>query len=246
MEKRKKRVRVVSPAAVIPEVESEEEEEDEACRLAMAIEASKAAPEGDDLAGPSHQAEVPQDVGNRQEDEEQEEEAEVRPEATLQVYPWGDELLQWTWLLEWGANNSATQDVSSGNKPESWEPRCRITARYDPWWTSPPVPRITEEASEWLREDLAHPVVPLQPAEFLKRMRVQAAQMERILAREREAVWAELMGLCLQYSMLRWSVKTLCDYQEDMTRALEWQEENNVQEGDLLPLHDPSLPSNND
>ncbi|KAG6882932.1 hypothetical protein C0993_008605 [Termitomyces sp. T159_Od127] len=71
-----------------------------------------------------------------------------------------------------------------------------------------------------------------------------AAQMERLLAREREAVWAELMGLRLQYSTLQRSVEMLHNYQEDMTRALEWQEENNVQEDDLLLLCDPSLPSN--
>ncbi|KAG6892260.1 hypothetical protein C0993_004319, partial [Termitomyces sp. T159_Od127] len=117
---------------------------------------------------------------------------------------------------------------------------------FDPCWTSPPVPRVTGEAFEWLGEDLAHLVVPLQPAVFLERMRVQAAQMERILEQEREAVWVELMGLCLRYSTLRWSVETLCDYQEDVTQALEWQEENNVQEGDLLPLRDPSLPPDDD
>ncbi|KAG6893843.1 hypothetical protein C0993_000177, partial [Termitomyces sp. T159_Od127] len=47
---------------------------------------------------------------------------------------------------------------------------------------------------------------------------------------EREAVQAELMGLHLWYSTLQRSVEMLCNYQEDMTQALEWQEENNVQE----------------
>ncbi|KAG6875557.1 hypothetical protein C0993_008578 [Termitomyces sp. T159_Od127] len=51
-------------------------------------------------------------------------------------------------------------------------------------------------------------------------------------------------GLVLQYSTLRW--KMLRDYQEDVMRVLEWQEENNVQEGDLLPLRDTSLPSDDD
>ncbi|KAG6894491.1 hypothetical protein C0993_011373, partial [Termitomyces sp. T159_Od127] len=91
-EKGKKRARVVSPVAMTLEVELEEDEEDEACCLATAIEASKAAPEGDDLAGPSHQAEVLQDVGNQQEDMEQEEEAEVGPEMTPQAHPLGEEL----------------------------------------------------------------------------------------------------------------------------------------------------------
>ncbi|KAG6864011.1 hypothetical protein C0993_009655 [Termitomyces sp. T159_Od127] len=42
------------------------------------------------------------------------------------------------------------------------------------------------------------------------------------------------------------SVETLRDYQGDVTQALEWQEENNIQEGDLLPLRDSSLPSDDD
>ncbi|KAG6894626.1 hypothetical protein C0993_011130 [Termitomyces sp. T159_Od127] len=201
MEKGKKRARVVSPAAVTPKVELEEEEDKVRC-LAVAIKASKAPLVEDDLVGPSCQAEAPQDVGNWQEDEEQQEEAEVGPEAIPQVHPWGEKLLQWSWLLEWGASNPATWDVSSDDEPELWELRCRVTAR--------------------------------------------AAQMERILAREREAVRAELMGLHLQYLMLQWSMEMLCNYQEDMTQALEWQEENNIQEGDLLPLRNPSLPSNDD
>ncbi|KAG6898865.1 hypothetical protein C0993_003448 [Termitomyces sp. T159_Od127] len=102
------------------------------------------------------------------------------------------------------------------------------------------------EAFEWLGEDLAHPVVPLQLAMFLEKMRAWAAQMERLLAWEREAVQAELMGLCLQYSTLWQSVEMLCNYQEDVTQVLEWQQENNVQKGDLLPLRDSSLPSNDD
>ncbi|KAG6860172.1 hypothetical protein C0993_003137, partial [Termitomyces sp. T159_Od127] len=73
---------------------------------------------------------------------------------------------------------------------------------FDPRWTSPPAPRVTGEAFEWLGEDLAHPVVPLQLTVFLERMRAQAAQMERVLEREREAVRVELMGLRLRYSML--------------------------------------------
>ncbi|KAG6867199.1 hypothetical protein C0993_005837 [Termitomyces sp. T159_Od127] len=60
--------------------------------------------------------------------------------------------------------------------------------QYNPWWTSSPAPRVTGKAFEWLEEDLAHLVVPLQLAEFLEWMRVQAAHMESILAREREAV----------------------------------------------------------
>ncbi|KAG6882931.1 hypothetical protein C0993_008604, partial [Termitomyces sp. T159_Od127] len=84
-DKGKKRARVVSPAAVTPEVESESDEEDEVCRLGAAIEASKVAPEVKDLAGPSRQAEAPQDVGAQQENMEQEkEEAEVRPEVAPQ------------------------------------------------------------------------------------------------------------------------------------------------------------------
>ncbi|KAG6863488.1 hypothetical protein C0993_011305, partial [Termitomyces sp. T159_Od127] len=200
-EKGKKRVRVMSPAAVTPKVESEEDEEDKACCLAATIEASKAVPGGDNLTGPSRQAKAPQDVGNWQEDLEQKEEAEVRLEAALQ---------------------------------------------YDPRWTSLLAPRVTGEAFEWLGEDLAHPVVPLQLAEFSERMRAWAIQMERILARKREAVKAELMGLRLQYLMLRQSMETLHDYQEDVMQVLEWQEENNVQKGDLLPLRDPSLPFDDD
>ncbi|KAG6882476.1 hypothetical protein C0993_010416, partial [Termitomyces sp. T159_Od127] len=84
------------------------------------------------------------------------------------------------------------------------------------------------------------------PAVFLERMRARAAHMERILEQEREAVQRELMGLRLQYSTLWRSVETLRDYQENVTHALEWQEENNIQEGDLLPLHDSSLPSDDD
>ncbi|KAG6892746.1 hypothetical protein C0993_003095, partial [Termitomyces sp. T159_Od127] len=116
---------------------------------------------------------------------------------------------------------------------------------FDPRWTSPLAPRVTGEAFEWLGEDLAHLVVPLQLAVFLERMRARATHMERILEREREAVRVELMGL-LWYLTLQWSVETLRNYQEDVTQALEWQEENNIQEGDLLPLHDSSLPSDDD
>ncbi|KAG6858672.1 hypothetical protein C0993_005272, partial [Termitomyces sp. T159_Od127] len=54
--------------------------------------------------------------------------------------------------------------------------------------------------------------------------------MERVLEREREAVQVELMGLRLRYSTLWRSVETLRNYQEDVMQALEWQEENNVQE----------------
>ncbi|KAG6875141.1 hypothetical protein C0993_010657, partial [Termitomyces sp. T159_Od127] len=82
-DKGKKRVRVVSPAVVTPEVESEEDDEDEAHCLSTAIEASKAALGMEDLAGPSRQAEAPQDVGALPEEMEQdkaEEKAEVRPE----------------------------------------------------------------------------------------------------------------------------------------------------------------------
>ncbi|KAG6884280.1 hypothetical protein C0993_012511 [Termitomyces sp. T159_Od127] len=117
----------------------------------------------------SHQAKVPQDAGDRQEDLEQEEEAEVGLKAASQAHPWSEELPQWLWLLEWGASDPATWDMSSGDKPESWEPRHRVTARYDPRWTLPPAPRVTGEAFEWLGEDLVHPVVPLQPAESLER-----------------------------------------------------------------------------
>ncbi|KAG6875974.1 hypothetical protein C0993_006474 [Termitomyces sp. T159_Od127] len=119
-------------------------------------------------------------------------------------------------------------------------------ARFDLHWTSLPAPRVTGEAFEWLGEDLAHLVVPLQPAVSLERMRAWAAHMERLLEREREAVWAELMGLHLRYSTLQRSIEMLCDYQKDVMQALEWQEENNVQEGDLLSLHNSSLPSDND
>ncbi|KAG6875973.1 hypothetical protein C0993_006473 [Termitomyces sp. T159_Od127] len=59
MDKGKKRARVVSPPLVTPEVESEEDDEDEARCLSMAIEASKAALGAEDLASPSHQAEAP-------------------------------------------------------------------------------------------------------------------------------------------------------------------------------------------
>ncbi|KAG6897190.1 hypothetical protein C0993_007679, partial [Termitomyces sp. T159_Od127] len=87
-DKGKKRAWVVLPAAVTPEVESKEEDEDEACHLAAAIEASKAVLGGDDLAGPSCQSEAPQDVGAQQEDGGQEEEMEIRAEATPQAQPW--------------------------------------------------------------------------------------------------------------------------------------------------------------
>ncbi|KAG6875842.1 hypothetical protein C0993_007144 [Termitomyces sp. T159_Od127] len=199
MDKEKKRARVVSPAAVTPEVELEEDDKDEAHHLSVAIEASKAALGAEDLVGLSRQAEVLQDIGAPPEEmkqDEAEEGAEIGPEATLQAQPW-----------RWG---------------------------------------VTGEAFEWLGEDLAHLVVPLQPAVFLERMRARAAHMERLLEREREAVWAELMGLRLQYSTLRQSIEMLRDYQEDVTQALEWQEENNVQEDDLLPLCNSSLPSNDD
>ncbi|KAG6883988.1 hypothetical protein C0993_002286 [Termitomyces sp. T159_Od127] len=215
-DKEKKRAHVVSPVVVISEVELEDEEEDgeEARHLAAAIEASKAVPRRDDLAGPSCQPKVPQDVGMQQEGNEQEDKgdkAEKRDkvEVTSQVQPWAQ-------------------------------------LQYNFRWMSPPVPRITGEAFEWLEKDLVHSVVPLQLAEFLERMRVWAAHMERVLVGEREAVRAELMDLCLRYSTLAQSVEMLYDYQEDITCALEWQEENNVQEGDLLLLHNPSLPSNDD
>ncbi|KAG6883777.1 hypothetical protein C0993_003876 [Termitomyces sp. T159_Od127] len=199
------------------------------------------------LLVPSHQAEAPQDIGALHEEMEQdkgEEEAKVGPEAAPQAQPWGWGLPQWSWLPEWGANDPATWDVSSGDEPESWEPRRRVMARYDPQWTLPPAPRVTGEAFKWLGEDLAHSVVPLQLATFLERMRAWAAQMERLLVWEKEAVQVELMGLHLWYSTLRQSVEMLCNYQEDMTRALKWQEENNVQEGGLLPFRNSSLPSN--
>ncbi|KAG6900503.1 hypothetical protein C0993_009813 [Termitomyces sp. T159_Od127] len=132
-DKKKKRARVVSPAAVTPEVESESDEEDKACCLGTAIEASKVAPGVEDLAGSSCQAEAPQDVGALQEEmEQEEEEAKVGLEVAPQVQLWGWESPQWSWLLEWGANDPTTWDVSSGNKPESWEPRRRVTARYNP------------------------------------------------------------------------------------------------------------------
>ncbi|KAG6867525.1 hypothetical protein C0993_001641 [Termitomyces sp. T159_Od127] len=121
-DKGKKRVRVVSPAVVTPEVESEENDEDEACCLSTAIEASKAVPGVEDLAGPSHQAEVPQDIGALPEEmewDQAEEEAKVGPEATPQAQPWGWGLPQWSWLLEWGANDPTTQDVSSGDELKS-------------------------------------------------------------------------------------------------------------------------------
>ncbi|KAG6881053.1 hypothetical protein C0993_003082, partial [Termitomyces sp. T159_Od127] len=75
-DKEKKRVRVVSPAAVTSELESDEDDKDEACHFSAAIEASKAAPSTEDLAGPSRQAEAAQDIGaspegtNREETEE--------------------------------------------------------------------------------------------------------------------------------------------------------------------------------
>ncbi|KAG6883258.1 hypothetical protein C0993_007132 [Termitomyces sp. T159_Od127] len=80
-DKGEKRARVVSPMAVTPEMESEGDKKDEVHCLGMAIEASKAAPGGEDLVDPSHQAEAPQDVGTQQEDMEQEAKAKVRPEA---------------------------------------------------------------------------------------------------------------------------------------------------------------------
>ncbi|KAG6894691.1 hypothetical protein C0993_010981, partial [Termitomyces sp. T159_Od127] len=230
-DKGKKRVRVVSPAAVTSELESDEDDEDKACHLSAAIEASKAAPNTEDLAGPSCQAEAAQDVGaspKGTDREETEEGSEVGLEVTPQAQPWGHRSPQWSWLPEWGSTHPIARDVSSSDKPESWVPRHRVRARFDPCWTSPPAPRVTGEAFKWLGEDLAHPVVPLQPAVFLERMRAWAAQMERILEREQEAVWAELMGLRLRYLTLRRSVEMLCNYQEDVTQALEWQEENNI------------------
>ncbi|KAG6898864.1 hypothetical protein C0993_003447 [Termitomyces sp. T159_Od127] len=62
-DKGKKRARVVSPAVVTPEVESEDDKEHKACCFGMAIEASKAALGMEDLADSSRQAEAPQDVG---------------------------------------------------------------------------------------------------------------------------------------------------------------------------------------
>ncbi|KAG6882649.1 hypothetical protein C0993_009737 [Termitomyces sp. T159_Od127] len=90
-------------AIVTPELESEEDDEDKVRCLSVAIEASKVAPGMEDLADPSHQAEVPQDVGAPPEEmkrDETEEGAEVRPEATPQVQPWGWGSPQWSWLLE--------------------------------------------------------------------------------------------------------------------------------------------------
>ncbi|KAG6867104.1 hypothetical protein C0993_006823, partial [Termitomyces sp. T159_Od127] len=115
MDKGKKRVRVVSPAAVTPEVESEDDEEDKVHCLGAAIEASKAALGVEDLAGPSHQAEVPQDVGappEKMERDEAEKGAEVGPETAPQAQSWGWGLPQWSWLPEWGADK--TQVVSKG------------------------------------------------------------------------------------------------------------------------------------
>ncbi|KAG6881893.1 hypothetical protein C0993_012537, partial [Termitomyces sp. T159_Od127] len=132
MDKGKKRVRVVSPAAVTPELGSDKDDKDEVCHLGAAIEASKAAPGTEDLAGPSCQAEAAQDVGalpEGMEREETEEGGEVGPEATPQAQPGGRGLPQWSWLPEWGATHPFTWDVSSGDKPESWEPRRRVTAR---------------------------------------------------------------------------------------------------------------------
>ncbi|KAG6874567.1 hypothetical protein C0993_000345, partial [Termitomyces sp. T159_Od127] len=128
MNKEKEEARVVSPAVVTPEVESEGDEEDKVCHLGVAIKASKVAPGVEDLAGPSNQAKAPPDVGTQQEEME-EEEAKVGPEAAPQTQPWGWKSLQWSWLPEWGTNDPATWDISSGNEPESWEPRCRVTAR---------------------------------------------------------------------------------------------------------------------
>ncbi|KAG6858970.1 hypothetical protein C0993_004766, partial [Termitomyces sp. T159_Od127] len=59
--------------AVTLKVESEDDEEDEACHFGAAIEASKAALGMEDLAGPNHQAEAPQDVGALHEEMEQDE-----------------------------------------------------------------------------------------------------------------------------------------------------------------------------
>ncbi|KAG6884199.1 hypothetical protein C0993_000455 [Termitomyces sp. T159_Od127] len=248
-DKGKKRVRVVSPVVVTPELESDKDDEDKACHLSAAIEASKVASSTEDLAGPSRQAEAAQDVGALPEGtdrEETEEGSEVGLKATPQAQPWGRGSPQWSWLPEWGSTHPIAQDVSSSDEPKSWVPRRRVRARFDPCWTSPPAPRVTGEAFEWLEEDLAHPVVSLQPAVFLERMRARATQIKRILEREREAVRVELMGLHLRYSTLWRSVEMLCNYQEDVMQALEWQEENNIQEGDLLPLRDPSLPPNDD
>ncbi|KAG6875701.1 hypothetical protein C0993_007905 [Termitomyces sp. T159_Od127] len=84
-EKGKKRARMVSPAAVTPEVELEADDKGEVHRLSAAIEASKLVLGTENFAGPSHQAEVPQDVGallEEMEQDEAEEGAEVGPEAT--------------------------------------------------------------------------------------------------------------------------------------------------------------------
>ncbi|KAG6863256.1 hypothetical protein C0993_012323, partial [Termitomyces sp. T159_Od127] len=131
-DKGKKRVRVVSPAAVTPELELDKDDEDEACRLGAAIEASKAVPGTEDLAGPSRQMEAAQDIGTSPEGmdrEETEEEGEVRPEVTPQAQPWGHRSPQWSWLPEWGATHPITREVSSSNEPKSWVPRRRIRAR---------------------------------------------------------------------------------------------------------------------
>ncbi|KAG6882837.1 hypothetical protein C0993_008962 [Termitomyces sp. T159_Od127] len=95
-DKGKKRARVVSLVAVTPEVESEGDKEDEACCFGEAIETSKAALRGEDLVGPTCQAEAPQNVGDQQEDMEQEEEAEVRLEVAPLAQLWGWELPQWS------------------------------------------------------------------------------------------------------------------------------------------------------
>ncbi|KAG6872834.1 hypothetical protein C0993_001903 [Termitomyces sp. T159_Od127] len=86
MDKGKKRVRVVSPAVVTPKVKSEKEE-DEACCLAAAIEASKVVLGGDALAGPSCQLEAPQDVGAQQAGSRDKVEKEGKAEATHQAQP---------------------------------------------------------------------------------------------------------------------------------------------------------------
>ncbi|KAG6883135.1 hypothetical protein C0993_007656 [Termitomyces sp. T159_Od127] len=129
-DKGKKRARVVSPRVVTPKVESEGDEENKVHCLGMAIETSKAAPGMENLAGPSHQAEAPQNVGALHEEMEQDkEEAEVGPEAAPQAQLWRWGSSQWSWLPEWGASDSATWDVFSGNEPESWEPRHQVMAR---------------------------------------------------------------------------------------------------------------------
>ncbi|KAG6898519.1 hypothetical protein C0993_006259 [Termitomyces sp. T159_Od127] len=91
-DKGKKKARVVSLAVVTPEIESEDDKEDKACCFGTVIEASKAAPGAEDLAGPSCQAEAPQNISAPYEEMEQdkaEEEAEIRPEAAPQAQPWG-------------------------------------------------------------------------------------------------------------------------------------------------------------